>query len=60
MSRAYNTMNDFNAEKNLFSEERTAVVGRTNPGKFIPGQKVGVTHMYLQEKLDGNLANFKL
>ena len=40
-------MTDFNAEKNLYSEERSAIVGRTLPGKFIPGQKVGETHMYL-------------
>lgn len=53
-------MTDFNAEKNLYSEERSAIVGRTLPGKFIPGQKVGETHMYLQEKLDGDLATFKL
>ena len=37
ISNAYQTMNDFNAEKNLFTEERMAIVGRTRPGPFIPG-----------------------
>lgn len=47
VSQIYNTMSNFNAEKNLFTEERNAVIGRTRPGKFIPGQKVGLTRMYL-------------
>ena len=53
-------MNDFNAERNLYTEERTGIVGRTRAGTFVPGKKVGMTHMYLQEKLDGALGNFKL
>ena len=56
----YQTMNDFNAEKNLYTEERMAIVGRSRPGGFVPGQKVGMTQTYLQEKLDGELGNFKL
>ena len=60
ISHAYQTMNDFNAERNLYTEERTAIVGRTRPGTFVQGQKVGMTHMYLQEKLDGELGHFKL
>ena len=30
-------MTDFNAEKNLYVEEREAIVGRSRPGKFIAG-----------------------
>ena len=56
----YQTMTDFNAERNLFCEERIGRVGKTLTGAFAPGQKVGTTHMYVQEKLDGELGNFRL
>ena len=53
-------MTELNAERNLFAEERKATVGRTRTGEFVAGMKVGSTHMYLQEKLDGRLGHFKL
>ena len=61
LSMAYQTMTGVTAERNLFSEERFAAkVGRSRPGLFAPGQKIGISIMYLQEKLDGDLGKFKL
>ena len=37
MSTAYRTMTDNDLERNLYSEERKATIGRRRPGNFVPG-----------------------
>ena len=57
----YNTMTGQTAEQNLFTEERSSArVGCTFKGPFVPGRKIGISSMCLQEKLDGDLGKFKL